>query len=106
MSNLSLKHNPKSFAAAEAVLGTRDEIIIGHNTRLVRHANGAIYATYHHNEIVEYSPDGVQASWAGWATTTTAIRLNKLTDASFNIKQREPHINGERVDSTDWVKVS
>lgn len=105
MSNLSLKHSPKTFEQAEQALGGRDSLIIGHNTRLQR-GDGVIYATYHHNEIVEYAPSGVMASWAGWATSTTANRLNKLTHGSFNIKQRSPHVNGERVDSTDWVRVN
>lgn len=106
MSNLKLKFNPKTYAEAVEALGYRDERVIGHNTKLVQSGNHEITATYHDNDIVRYSPDGVHASWAGWASTTTATRLNKLTDASFNIKQFEPHINGERVDSTDWVKVS
>jgi hypothetical protein len=105
MSNLSLKFNPKSFAEAVAALDGRDERVIGHNTKLVRRGNH-IAATYHNNAIVQYSPDGVYASWAGWATTTTATRLNKLTDARFNIKQFEPHVNGEPVSSRDWTKVS
>lgn len=105
MSNLTLKHNPKSYEAAEAALGNRSSLTIGHNTKLVRE-DGTIFATYHDNRIVEYAPDGVHATWAGWATTTTANRLNKLTDGSFNIRQREPHMNGKPVGYREWLKVS
>lgn len=105
MSNLKLKHNPKSYEQAAAILGSRDQIVIGHNTHL-KAGDGVIYATYHHNEIVEYSPDGVLATWAGWTTQTTANRLNKLTDGRFNIKQYTAHVNGEPVSSRDWVSVN
>lgn len=105
MSNLSLKANPKSYAEAEAALNGRNEVTIGHNTRLVR-KDDTIYATYHHNEIVEYSRDGVYASWAGWATNTTTNRLNKLAPGSFRIQQRGANLNGEAVDSSAWHKVS
>jgi len=106
MSNLTLKHSPKSYEAALKVLDGRESMTIGHNTRLEAGGHGDIHATYHGNKIVSYSDEGVYASWAGWSTSTTANRLNKLTDGSFNIKGREPHVNGQRVDSTDWVKVS
>lgn len=106
MSNLKLDHTPRTFAEAEAILGKREAVRIGYMTHLKRGSDGEIYATHHHNEIVEYRPSGVHASWAGWASSTTRDRLNKLTYARFNIKDRAPHVNGERVSSTDWVKVS
>jgi hypothetical protein len=105
MSNLTLKHQPRTFEEAAKVLGSKDQVTIGHNTHL-KAGDGVIYATYHHNEIVEYSPDGVMASWAGWTTNTTANRLNKLTNGRFNIKQREPHLNGQPVDSSTWLMVN
>lgn len=104
MSNLTLKANPTSFEAAVKALGNKDTVTIGHNTKLVREGEN-IYATYHDNQIVEYSKDGVMATWAGWATPTTANRLNKLTNGRFNISKREPHVNGEKVSSYDWIKV-
>lgn len=107
MSNLTLKHTPSNFAEAMKALGGKDSKVIGHNTRL-EYSNGDVYATYHGNAIVRYDNDGtVWASWAGWATTTTATRLNKLAPARFNIKNREPQINGVTLDGSwkDWHKV-
>lgn len=106
MSNLTLKANPKSYAEAVAALGTKTEAVIGHNTKLVK-GDGEILATYHGNPIVSYSADGdVFASWAGWATSTTTNRLNKLAPGAFRIQQRQANLNGETVDSYGWHKVS
>lgn len=103
----NLKYTPKSFNEAEAVLTFRDRVVIGHNTELIREDHGTIVATYHGNRIVRYTPEGVYASYAGWATNTTTNRLNQLAPARFNIKNREPQINGETVeDWSGWVKVS
>lgn len=105
MSNLTLKHNPNNYAEAVAVLGNRESITIGHNTKLERNSTDEIVATYHGNAIVSYTPAEVMATWAGWTTSTTANRLNKLTPARFNIKNRTAHVNGKPVDSGAWVTV-
>lgn len=103
----TLKFTPKSFTEADSILTFRDRANIGHNTELVRAADGSIYATYHGNKIVHYATDGVYATYAGWATSTTTNRLNQLAPARFNIKNREPQINGETLDDwSGWVKVS
>lgn len=103
----TLKFTPKSFEEAEKALGFRDRMVIGHKTELHREDGNTIVATCFGNKIVRYSPEGVSVSWAGWATTTTANRLNQLAPARFNIKNREPQINGETVeDWSGWVKVS
>lgn len=106
MSNLKLKHTPQSFEEAWKVLDGRDERIIGHNTKLVHSGNNEVTATYHGNDIVRYSPEGVEASWAGWTSTTTATRLNMLAPARFNIKNFTSQINGQDVCSSEWHKVS
>lgn len=105
MSNLTLKFTPKSFEAASAALGKRDELTIGHNTKLVRRDN-EILATYHGNPIVSYAPDSVHASWAGWATSTTTNRLNMLAPGAFRIQQRSANLNGQAVEAYAWHKVS
>jgi hypothetical protein len=87
-------------------LGTRDQIVIGHNTKLELIGNHEIAATYHGNEIVRYSPEGVEASWAGWETPTTTNRLNMLAPGSFRIHKRSANLNGETVDAYGWHKVS
>src|SRR5213592_2319964 len=107
MSNLKLKATPKSFEDASAVLGKRDEVVIGYATKLERLNDGNVYATHHGNLIVRYEATGdVFASWAGWASPTTTNRLNKLAPGSFRIQQREPNLNGVTVSSLGWHKVS
>lgn len=103
----NLKFTPKSYTEAEKALGFRDKLVIGHNTELHRLKDGSIVATYHGNSIVRYTTEGVFASYAGWATSTTTNRLNQLAPARFNIKNREPQINGETLeDWSGWVKVA
>lgn len=106
MSNLKLKFTPQSFEAAVRTLDGRDGMVIGHNTRLETSYDGDVYATYHGNRIVRYSPEGVFASWAGWTSNTTTNRLNMLAPARFNIKNFTPHLNGEPVESSGWHKVA
>jgi hypothetical protein len=106
MSNLTLKATPNSYEAAVKALGSRESVTIGHNTKLERNGGNEIVATYHGNAIVSYTPDGVWATWAGWTTNTTATRLNMLAPARFNIKNFTAQINGEDIDSREWVKVS
>lgn len=102
----NLKFSPKSYDEADKVLAFRDRVVIGHNTELIREDNLTIVATYHGNRIVRYTPEGVYATYAGWATSTTTNRLNQLAPARFNIKNREPQVNGETLeDWSDWVKV-
>jgi hypothetical protein len=96
---------PLSYSQAADALGSKSRRTIGHNTELVRNGETEIVATYHGNKIVRYSKDGVFASWAGWATSTTRDRLNQLTTGRFNIKNREPHVNGEPVSAYDWVEI-
>lgn len=103
----NLKFTPKSYEEAASVLGFRDSAVIGHKTELHREDGNTIVATCFGNKIVRYTPEGVYATYAGWATSTTTNRLNQLAPARFNIKNREPQINGETVeDWSGWVKVS
>lgn len=107
MSNLKLKHTPQSLEEALEVLDGRQSMKIGHNTELATALGGTmVFALYHGNRIVEYSRDGVRASWAGWATNTTTNRLNMLAPGRFNIFRREPQVNGSTVSASDWHKVS
>ena len=107
MSNLKLKFTPQSFEAAMRTLDGKQAMSIGHNTRLELDSfTGEVFATYHGNRIVCYSPEGVEASWAGWTSNTTTNRLNMLAPARFNIKNFTAHLNGEPVESSGWHKVS
>jgi hypothetical protein len=103
----NLKFTPQSHEDAAKALGFRDSLVIGHNTELRRLGDGSIVATYHGNSIVRYTTEGVFATYAGWATSTTTNRLNQLAPARFNIKNRQPQINGKTLeDWSEWVKVS
>ena len=99
MSNLKLKFQPRSFGEAFATLAGRKELQIGDNTRLVQDGD-EIYATYHGNRIVRYGQHEVAVSFAGWATVTTANRINKLSRAAAQIRKGEPVINGQTL--SDW----
>lgn len=101
----TLSPAPLSYSQAADALGSKTERKIGHNTKLIRTNETTIVATYHDNAIVEYTPDAVMASWAGWGTSTTRDRLNKLTTGRFNIKNRRPHINGVEVSPYDWHEI-
>lgn len=105
MSNLKLKANPTNHAEAMEALAGKRERTIGPNTKLFLSDDGSVYANYHGNTIVEYKKDRTLASWAGWVTATTALRLNRLTGGRFNIRQFEPYVNGEPVGSSDWISV-
>lgn len=96
---------PLSYSQAADALGSKSEMKIGHNTKLYRVAPDTIRASYHDNDIVEYTPEAVYATWAGWASSTTRDRLNKLTTAQFNIKQFGAYMNGKPVDPYTWNEV-
>lgn len=94
----TLTHTPRNFGQADKALGSRSTRVIGNNTKLERR-DGSIIATLHGNTIVEYTEDVTFATWAGYTSSTTRDRLNQLTNASFNIRQFTPHMNGQPVDS-------
>lgn len=106
MANLTA--TPKTLNAAIAALGGRDRLKIGNNTELrveVTPAGKSVVATLHGHRIVRYELDGVFVSWAGYTTSTTRDRLNQLSSARCNIAGRLPHVDGEEVRSTEWVRV-
>lgn len=100
----NLTHTPRNFGQADKALGARNTLTIGNNTKLERR-DGSIVATLHGNTIVEYTEDVTFASWAGYTTSTTRDRLNQLTNGSFNIRQRTPHLNGQPVMATGLYEV-
>lgn len=103
----TMQVTPTDHVSALKALAGKSTRKIGHNTALELADDGSVFATYHGNRIVHYAADGVRATYAGWATSTTTNRLNQLAPARFNIKAREPYINGEEVNSwSEWVKVS
>ena len=65
---------------------------IAHNTWIRRNAT-SVEVIYHSTVIAILSPGKVEISNGGWATTTTAIRLNAIMRdngyGSINIRQGE-----------------
>ena len=106
----TLTATPANLTEAIAALKGKDRVKIGNNTELrveITPAGRSIVATLHGHRIVRYELDGTFASWAGYATSTTRDRLNQLArPARFNIAGRLPHIDGEEVRYSEWVKVS
>lgn len=100
----TLTHTPRNFGQAEKALGGRNTRVIGNNTKLERR-DGSIIATLHGNTIVEYTEDVTFATWAGYASSTTRDRLNQLTNATFNIKNFTPHMNGQPVGAYERYEV-
>lgn len=79
------------YAAADARLGKRESIGIGHNTRAVRIGRD-IAIRYYSTDIVTLTPDGWSiVDVAGWHTVTTWQRVNALLPAPFAI-----YSNGKR----------
>lgn len=100
----NLTHTPRNFGQADKALGARNTRVIGNNTKLERRG-GSIFATLHGNDIVEYTEDVTFATWAGYASSTTRDRLNQLTNATFNIKNFTPHMNGQPVGAYERYEV-
>lgn len=99
-----LASTPNNYTDAMKALKGRDSRRIGNNTNLETRSDH-IAVTLHGNSIVRYYPDRVEASWAGYGTSTTRDRLNQLTEGRFNISKFEPHYNGQPVDAYAWVTV-
>jgi hypothetical protein len=58
----------------------------------------------HGNAIVKRDPDGlVRWSLAGWNTPTTRERVNGIANAGVFQFKFEPVLNGEIIDSSDWL---
>lgn len=103
MSNLQLPP-VNDLTSARAYLGDRDDMRLGHNTRIRRGLGGDVVVTYHGTDIVTYTNDGQTILRAnGWVTATTANRLNKLTPGHVRVGRRH---NDFRVtigdDTTTW----
>lgn len=97
--------SPRNLSEARSALAGWSSKKIGHNTEL-RDLGTHVVATLHGNHIVRYMEEGVEASWAGWASNTTRDRLNQLTPVACNIRGGEPYIDGEEVMASEWVRVS
>jgi hypothetical protein len=100
-----LEIRPTDFDSATKALNGRSSRRIGNNTELRKTSCGNVVATLHGHEIVEWTPEGTYATWAGYATSTTRDRLNQLAPGRFNIKDREPRYNGLPVSSREWIRV-
>lgn len=99
-----LTQTPTTLIRALTVLGDKDSVKIGHNTKLEK-SGANVVATLHGHTIVEYTEDATFANWAGYVTNTTRDRLNQLTNGRFNIKGGVPHLNGEPVSAYGYHEV-
>ncbi len=59
----------------------------------------------HGNKIVKREDGEVFATLAGWNTPTTRERVNGITDAGFHQVNHEAMLNGNPVDSYEWINV-
>ena len=58
----------------------------------------------HGNEIIKRDASGlVMAALAGWNTPTTRERINGITGLGIYQKSFVPMLNGQEIDSFDWV---
>jgi hypothetical protein len=61
----------------------------------------------HGNEIIKRDASGlVMATLAGWNTPTTRERVNGITGLGIYQKNFTPMLNGQEIDSYDWVAVT
>ena len=100
----NLTQTPTTLLSALSVLGNKNSVKIGNNTKLEK-SGANVIATLHGHTIVEYTEDATLATWAGYATSTTRDRLNQLTNGRFNIKGGVPHLNGEPVSARGYYEV-
>jgi hypothetical protein len=106
MANLTA--TPRNFTEAIAALKGKDWAKIGYATELrmeVTPKGRSVAATLHGNKIVRYTMDGTYASWAGFATPTTADRLRQLTGVPAYVKGGEAYLDGEETAPRGWVKL-
>lgn len=90
MSNLHLP-DIESHTSALRVLGNKSARKIGYKTLLVQEA-GCIAVFHHSTPIIRYYPDGsITLNNGGWASSTTAQRMHRLTPLNVRvfIKQYE-----------------
>jgi len=72
------KHNmPATYHALDAYLGSRRARTIAHNTTAERDGRDII-VRLHGNAIARLCPRSVSVSDAGWRTSTTKDRLNRI----------------------------
>mgnify|MGYP001564422084 CR=1 FL=1 len=58
----------------------------------------------HGNEIIKRDASGlVMATLAGWNTPTTRERINGITGLGIYQKNFTPMLNGQEIDSSDWL---
>lgn len=99
-----LTQTPTTLIRALTVLGDKDSVKIGRNTKLEK-SGANVVATLHGHTIVEYTEDATFANWAGYVTRATQDRLNQLTNGRFNIKDGVPYLNGDPVSAYGYYEV-
>ena len=69
---------------------------------------GKVYL--HGNLIVDWRENGLHMSLADWNTPTTRERLNGIAEylglkVRFSQKNYYPYLNGELINSNDWINI-
>lgn len=82
---------PNSYAAADAVLGTRNSRKVAYATRLHR-AHGGIAIEHHSTDIVTFRADGwTILDQSGWRSVTTSTRVHAATPPGWYIGRNGRH---------------
>ena len=87
----SKQYMPATYHALDAYLGNKHARTIAHNTTAERDDDGhAIVVRLHGNEIARLCPRSVRVRDAGWRTSTTKDRLNRILEPyGASIAQRD-----------------
>ena len=72
------------------------------NTRV---EGGSMYL--HDNEIARYDrkADKLEINLCGWVTLTTCERLNALPGVNIKRRKGTAFLNGEKIDSNNWILI-
>lgn len=80
---------PRTYAAAERMLGDRERRTIINNTVIERGGGDRINVLYHGNLIAAFDPNGSRMlTNSGWGSVSTRERLNAMAPAHVSFVQR------------------
>lgn len=92
MNNAKLTSTPQSFdfAGWNALLGSKDAMLIAPNTTLTRDDSGAVIVVLHATTIVRFQPEGrINIHSGGWNTPLTRQRMNLVLPQNVRVTSRK-----------------